>query len=801
MAVIKELTIPEANIKTRWEEPYVSSAINRIMSAMPRGVYWGFEVTQKATPGSGIRINILTGRDSFLLHQDIAGGHKTSVRYAADFEVDFTFTVSTDYFVWVDVTYTVSSSTVGSIFVGEAADLAAAPNAVSIGRFNSSDATITNGEIWSSSSSTTAPASPSDFLTPRPDDSEDNPYGFINENEYGRLPTQDQKDAMDGAASPSASNPFATEDGLNKGAFSYVVSDGTVSTDGDFDGVDALILALDAVEGDGGGAIYVRRGNYTLTGAPGKTYTVPIHIYCEGGPATPSGSRCLLTLDHTNSVYGLTFNGSVTIHHLEIVRGAAGTLAVSFKSKVFTENLIVSGGKVQFDGARGRVVGGTTENIVIASMPFPGVRFDGVLFVNKTAGDVAVRFEGVVANASFSSCLMDGSNGDTIDGGGIWADATASIDGILLGECTVSSRGAYRNIHLNEAFSTTVAGVAIRDCTSFIYTGWGSSSSNRQIDIKSIEALKIDGLDVVLLNGDDVESGISYIAGAGSVKAMRIIGFGAAGNQLDHHASAEAAVVFEGVGGTGIDADLNVTNLQALRFRGGNTSLAQSTMVKGNGRCTIDGLMISTLGAGASGAVYFVGYTPGSSTSKLVNSYLIGEDLDNSGSEEYYGVYLGTTGGPTSPEQFTMENNNVSGWQTQDIRILDVDAGIVVDKCNGKGYNGANTPRWFIDVERSRITNCSYHQNSTDSDEWMRLGANAGRSTINGNTGYMTLTASELIYLEDACQDCAVGGNAGRGEISILTADALTTAGIGQSPYTIGANGNTNATEGGVGLR
>lgn len=204
MTIISAFAVSENNIKVRWEEPYVSEALNKVMSCLPRGVHRGFIVGPMTAPGSGIKISMDAVRgDSFALHEDLTNGYKTAVFFDTDFELTFSFTLGTDYYVWLDVDYSVSSNTLGYIRIGELADLLLAPNAVPIAMFNSSDLTINAGDI------TQDRESPNTFLSLRPDTSFGNNYGFVNDDEYGRILTQDQKDAADAADTPSGSNPFA----------------------------------------------------------------------------------------------------------------------------------------------------------------------------------------------------------------------------------------------------------------------------------------------------------------------------------------------------------------------------------------------------------------------------------------------------------------------------------------------------------------------------------------------------------------------------------------------------------------
>ena len=207
--IINTTAIAEDKIKTRWEEPYVSSAINRIASALPRGIYRGFSVEPFATPASGFQVKIDTGADSFLVFRDLASGYCTAVQFDADFDMYFTFSLSTWYYVWLEVDYQVSSTTTASIKVGEAADLASAGvNALVLAKFYSTDGTLDPGDILTDKDLGYS-------IDPRPDGTM-NAWGLIDKTRWDRIPNQAEKDGLDAASPPpSTSNPYLTDANLN----------------------------------------------------------------------------------------------------------------------------------------------------------------------------------------------------------------------------------------------------------------------------------------------------------------------------------------------------------------------------------------------------------------------------------------------------------------------------------------------------------------------------------------------------------------------------------------------------------
>lgn len=209
MTVLKTHGLQQDEVKVRWEEPYVSAAINRALMALPRGVYSGFVVKQQATPAKGVLIKT-TGTLPYhlALVTDVASGYKAVVQKTDEFNLDIPYTtagVSQTYYVWIDIEYSVSAETAGYVRAGGSADRTV--NSLTIAKIvvPASQAVINDADI------TQDPTDPDTLVWPVPDDSEYNAFGLVDEAHYLRIPTQDQKDAMDNASSPSASNPFATQ--------------------------------------------------------------------------------------------------------------------------------------------------------------------------------------------------------------------------------------------------------------------------------------------------------------------------------------------------------------------------------------------------------------------------------------------------------------------------------------------------------------------------------------------------------------------------------------------------------------
>ncbi len=219
MTIFRSASIDNANIKTRWEEPYVSSAINQELGALPRGVYRGFVVTEMDIPGKGVKIGFGTDSESFLIHW--ADGFVNSLTFTEEFNFlfDFSNPPTTEICIWVDIVYAESSETVGYIRAGSFADRLSTSITLAKISLAGGDEIINDADITQNASV------PDTFLTPVADTSEGNRFGFMTEDMVDVLPTSDQKDAMDGSDSPDASNPFAVVDNSSGKYFASPVTE------------------------------------------------------------------------------------------------------------------------------------------------------------------------------------------------------------------------------------------------------------------------------------------------------------------------------------------------------------------------------------------------------------------------------------------------------------------------------------------------------------------------------------------------------------------------------------------------
>lgn len=219
MADLSTQSVDISKIKLRWEEPYVSEASNKQMSALPPGVYRGAQIAAMATPSQSFRVGpdcwgLGIHQDSLYVVGDPANGFGIIVIDAADvtFDMSARFTgggssMPSDetWWVFIEATYTTGSPSSATYKV---TDTTPPDDAVIIGKIEmlSGDTTITNARIdWSV------------HTTPEPDKRKDGAYvagdqwyGFLSGEEAWNIPTTDQKDALNAASSPDSANQFST---------------------------------------------------------------------------------------------------------------------------------------------------------------------------------------------------------------------------------------------------------------------------------------------------------------------------------------------------------------------------------------------------------------------------------------------------------------------------------------------------------------------------------------------------------------------------------------------------------------
>jgi len=225
MADIQSASIDKSKIKTRWEEPYVSEAINKSGSVAPRGVYRGFLAKEAATPDKTFRLMIdPTGGginpDSAFVYWDRTNGFGLVVRDTAepsfDMSARFTDAGGTEipaggeiWWVWASVSYATGVETSGTYHV-TLDGVTISDDAVILAKI-----TMNGGdtEIQDSNIDTSVMTLP--YPTKREDGAyvaNDQYYGFLSGEEAWNIPTSDHKRAMNSATTaPTASNPFVTK--------------------------------------------------------------------------------------------------------------------------------------------------------------------------------------------------------------------------------------------------------------------------------------------------------------------------------------------------------------------------------------------------------------------------------------------------------------------------------------------------------------------------------------------------------------------------------------------------------------
>jgi hypothetical protein len=776
MALIKSHAITSDNIKCRWEEPYVSSAINRTMSSLPRGVYRGFVVQEMATPGAGVTISIGTYDDSFLLHENTNTGHKTAVRYDADFDITFSFTNATDYYIWVDVTYQVSSSTTGYIKIGELSDFTAAiaADAIPIAKFNSTT-TIYNADITQSPTS-----SPITFLTPVPDTSEKNYWGLLDQTRFDRLPTQNQKDAMDSATAPTSGNPFLTvADTPTNNPFTYIVSDGTRSTGGDYDAPTAIQSAMDALEAAGvPGDIYVRRGEYTLTA--NKSYTVPMKIICEGSPGKAIGVRCILSA----SSYKVTFNEPVQIFNLEI-SGVSGANVLEIYDEAWLSFVHVSLGRTYFNGAavKGRANTCVFDGQVQLNAIPLGFEFNQCAFTGE-ASQYCMLVSNQCDYVRIINCTMDATASGTQDGGGIlFTLGNADTSNWVIDGLDVQSRGALVSLDLRTSGSDQKQ-MTIKNVVSTIHSQTGSGGSfNIFVSTADSSYLKIDGVRIDVNHSNGIGTGLLAVrflgSGSQGVADISNVIINGNGNVIDN--ATTGTVYFYSVGSSNLST-INVKNLAIRDVRGNQTGLTTGYIVvtDGSGNINIDGLRIYDLDTTAiTAAAYLVGVktlTDSKGAVSIQNSYIDGFGLDVSFTGNYYGILNDVNS--ATPGSLFIKDSTITHWNKCDVWVQS-SAYLCIDGLSHKGTANmiAGTPGARISLNLAnyfRITNCHYDDlaSGVATPYWCYVANTASDvGTFANNLVKMPGAGDEAIYCVDSTGPLVFTGNGGVGRINVLNTD------------------------------
>jgi hypothetical protein len=810
MTIIKAQQITDDNIKCRWEEPYVSSAINRQLSAFPRGVYRGFKVEEMDTPGAGVKITPDTYNDSFLLHENLATGFKTAVRYDAEFNLEFSFTNGVDYYIWVDVTYVVSSASSGYIRVGEAADLAAAPNAVPISAFNATGGVINDADISQSPTS-----SPVEFLTPVPSTSESNFWGMLDQTRFDRLPNQNQKDAMDAANAPTTGNPFATiADAPTDIPFTYVVSDGVRSTGGDFDGPTGIDDALAAIDASGrGGDIYVRVGEYTL--AATRFITSKTRIICEiAGTGGVAGSRCHLAMSHASGP-GFYIEQGAELYSLQITTSSSDE-AIYAEDRVVLDNCNISGKIELFAG---------TRNVLTRC------RFDNLLKLNGASDTIIEMCNWRVLTGGYcielsnvwkteiSKCTLDGCNWfggfPFPDGGGIVTASGTQIDGLVLEDLQIYCVNGHSGVHLNS--TGVLRGIKVRGV--HIIEMWKMVTANT-FEVGQSDDSTLSVSDVLLekdhdqpprdgtfawVPGDNLTNAVANFK---NIKVLGSNGILTGSNDQNtglvmfhaHGALRNVQVRVENLSISGIRPSIFAPNAGILVAVGLETVHASGFDVS----ITFDGLNISNLNTTALTAnSYMTGVrigTPGNESGSVIiqNSMISGYGMDDTTFGHAFNGLWVFEETIREPNQLVIRDSTITDWYAHDVMVNDSWVNLLIDGLSNHGNakneaDHAGARVWLNNntMDGLRIVNCHYKGHDLVTfDTWLYLDPDTGAvnfPVIANNYVDMGNGSKTTFYFDDGIFKGMCFANGGVGYLSALGTDDW--FGIGDATV---ADNNTN---------
>lgn len=122
MAILDSTSIDITKVKTRWKEPYVSEAVNRALSTMPKGIYHGFVLT----PDGGTIVRLVQDSqlsESAALVDDVTQGIRFMYREDTEVTFDLTSYAGQQVYIFIYVNYTVGLNTVAEYRVVDSAEL------------------------------------------------------------------------------------------------------------------------------------------------------------------------------------------------------------------------------------------------------------------------------------------------------------------------------------------------------------------------------------------------------------------------------------------------------------------------------------------------------------------------------------------------------------------------------------------------------------------------------------------------------------------------------------------------------
>jgi len=166
MTTLKEISIPENQLKLRWREPYVTDGTNKALAVLDPGAYRGGYARETDPISTSFRITAEGEQDNSFLWVDKATGTALSILYGTDVLVDMapqfsgpggTLPSAQTWYVWLDCSYSVGAATTGKFYVTTTAPTSA--NAVKIARINMPNGVmsiLTSYIDWSTSYRTVA---------------------------------------------------------------------------------------------------------------------------------------------------------------------------------------------------------------------------------------------------------------------------------------------------------------------------------------------------------------------------------------------------------------------------------------------------------------------------------------------------------------------------------------------------------------------------------------------------------------------------------------------------------------------
>jgi hypothetical protein len=558
----------------------------------------------------------------------------------------------------------------------------------------------------------------------------------------------------------------------------FVVTDDSAHTGGDYNGVSALDDALQALEAGNGGTVFVRHGDYTMTNTTGRTYTKPITIICEGQGQT-SGERCRITMSNTSGT-AWTFQDYIKIVGLDFVQsGGYSTILIDSSAPCHFDTVFVSSGQVQIKSAAYGYWNFVQLKSYGTNVAAPSTRFPLHLGLNGSA----------VSNFHFINCDFDGSVSAAQDAAGMYID-DGTLSRISFKTCIFRAYGDYQAIGCDAANGLNLREVSFNDCQMTFEPDNGAASAPFVDFVLDTECnLKLKNVRFQPLGAGDVDEPFLHISCVGNDNSVGGNGIYVDGldNALAH--PSEEGLIHLDTGASAIKNNHFYLKDVFVKNIGGGATAANSIVVGVDvleDQCSVvlDHLVINDWGTPGTAASCVNVLAAGDGVLRIKNAELDGTDLSTSQSfRGIYGAYA-----LSAPGGLYIEDSSINNFRIGEI----VTNGGKVTLRNVSGVGDTNQltsqERWDIGGTGTTIVMGCQYDNSGGSATTpiLSLPGGAGQSgVIMGNMLIAKQAADNAIQIAAGADPFTIIGNNGVGDINVEEDDDHWGVGDTQTDSTI----------------